>query len=228
MKKFENELAALKRRVVEMGDVTESMIDLAMQALADRRIEVFQQVLSLEDRLDRMQVEIDNEANRLLTVYGPVAGDLRFILMVSRINSELERMGDHAVNMCEDIQLLIADPDAEVPDELHKMAKLARGMLRSALQAFFTADSSKAQETLATDDLVDALNDQVVRELLARNKDITSSLAVILLARTLERVADQATNICEEVIYMVQGADVRHTGLDHVKPLEPAPRSQSA
>jgi phosphate transport system protein len=105
------------------------------------------------------------------------------------------------------------------------MARLARGMLRNALGAFYTADSTKARETLATDDLVDALNDQIVRELLARPKDITSSLAVILLARTLERIADQATNICEEVIYMVQGADVRHTGLDHAHPSEPIPKA---
>jgi phosphate transport system protein len=223
MKKFDQELASLKRRVVDMGDLAESMIDLAMQGLADRKVEVFQKVLALEDQLDQMQVEIDNEANRLLTVYGPVAGDLRFILMVSRINSELERMGDHAVNMCEEIQLLISDPDADVPDQLHKMAKLARNMVRGSLQAFYTADSTKAHEILAADDLVDALNDQVVRELLAGAKDITASLALILLAKSLERIADQSTNICEEVIYMIQGADIRHTGLGHERAAESAP-----
>src|SRR5215211_3367668 len=129
MKRFDQELAALKRRVVEMGDLAESMIDSSMKALTSRDDESFQAVLAQEDRLDQMQVAIDNEAVRLLTVYSPVAGDLRFILMVSRINTELERMGDHAVNMCEEIQLM-AGAASEVPAEIPKMGKTARGMVR--------------------------------------------------------------------------------------------------
>ena len=194
-----------------MGELSESMVDLAMKALAERNGEVFQGVLAKEERLDQMQIEIDNEAVRLLTVYGPVAGEFRFVLIVTRINTELERMGDHAVNMCEDVQLLISDPDAEIPNEVPKMARLARGMVRDALQAFYLADSPKAEKIIATDDLVDTLNDQVVRQLLANPKDITrAALALILIAKSLERVADQAVNICEEVIYIVRGADVRH------------------
>jgi phosphate transport system protein len=209
MKRFDQELAALKRRVVEMGDLAESMIDLSMKALTSRDDESFQAVLAQEDRLDQMQVAIDNEAVRLLTVYSPVAGDLRFILMVSRINTELERMGDHAVNMCEEIQLM-AESASDVPAEIPKMGKTARGMVRDALQAFYLADSSKAEAVIATDDLVDTLNDQVVRQVLGKRGDISTSLAMILFAKSLERIADQATNICEEVIYMVRGADVRH------------------
>ena len=209
MKRFDQELAALKRRVVEMGDLAESMIDMSMKALTAREDESFQAVLAQEERLDQMQVAIDNEAVRLLTVYSPVAGDLRFILMVSRINTELERMGDHAVNMCEEIQLM-ADAGSEIPAEIPKMGKTARGMVRDALQAFYLADSAKAEKVIATDDLVDTLNDQVVRQVLAKRGDISTSLAMILFAKSLERIADQATNICEEVIYMVRGADVRH------------------
>jgi phosphate transport system protein len=214
MKRFDQELAALKRRVVEMGDLAESMIDLSMKALATRDDESFQAVLAQEDRVDQMQVAIDNEAVRLLTVYSPVAGDLRFILMVSRINTELERMGDHAVNMCEEIQLMAADTAMEVPAEIPKMGKTAQGMVRDALQAFYLADSVKAEKVMATDDLVDTLNDQVVRTVLSKRGDVAPSLAMILFAKSLERIADQATNICEEVIYMVRGADIRHHHAD--------------
>jgi phosphate transport system protein len=177
-------------------------------------------VLTCEEQLDQMQIEVDREAIRLLTVYGPVATDLRFVLMVARINSELERVGDQAVNMCEDLQLMASKTNAAPLPEILKMSKLVAGMVRDAMAAFIQEDVRKAEEVLATDDVVDALNDQIVRELLSDQvvrdaiaepkPDITDSLALILISRSLERIADQATNICEEVIYMIKGADIRH------------------
>ncbi|MEX2185136.1 MAG: phosphate signaling complex protein PhoU [Pirellulales bacterium] len=222
MKKFEQELATLRTRIVDMGTLSRSMIEMAIGALDSPGDDVYQKVLAAEEQLDQMQLDIDREAIRLLTVYGPVANDLRFVLMVARINSELERIGDQAVNICEDLQLMAAKTKASPPPEIHKMAKLVSGMVRDSMAAFVQEDVRKADEVLATDDVVDALNDQVVRELLSDQvvreaisadegpAHIADALGLILLSRSLERIADQATNICEEVIYMVKGADVRH------------------
>ncbi len=222
MKKFQQELNALRQRIVEMGNLTERMVGQAIDAIWDphnqKRME---EVLADEERLDRMQVDIDREVIRLLTVYSPVAGDLRFILSVSRINAELERIGDHATNMCEGVQLMVSKSNAEPLPEFHKMAQVVRGMVNGALNAFLHDDSRKAQQTIANDDMVDALNDQiigellsheVVREVLVSEKDIAGPLAQVLIARSLERIADQSTNICEEVVYMVRGDDIRHQG----------------
>jgi phosphate transport system protein len=166
-----------------------------------------------------MQLEIDQEAIRLMTVYGPVAADLRFLWMVSRINSELERIGDQAVNICEDLQLMASKTDAAPPEDIHRMASIVEAMVNDSLRAFFDQDVRKAHQTLASDDLVDAINDQIISELLSQQavrnalddpSIIGGSLALILLARSLERIADLATNICEEVVYLVKGADIRH------------------
>jgi len=219
MKKFEHELAALRQRVVEMGELARQMVELASRAIADPAAEVYHQVLASEEQLDQMQLDIDREAIRLLTVYGPVASDLRVILMVARINSELERVGDQAVNMCEDAQLMHAKTQGKVGPELIKMARLVTGMVRDSMAAFMQDEPKKAEEVLATDDIVDAINDQIVRELLSDQivreaitgpVDIADKLALILISRSLERIADQATNICEEVVYMIKGADIRH------------------
>jgi phosphate transport system protein len=222
MKKFEHELASLRKRIVDMGTLARQMVDSAIEALDHPDTDVYQKVLVAEEQLDQMQLDIDREAIRLLTVYSPVANDLRFVLMVARINSELERIGDHAVNMCEDLQLIAGKTKSSPLPEVHKMSKLVSGMVRDSLAAFVQEDIKKAEEVLATDDVVDALNDQIVRELLSDQivrhaisadegpADITDRLGLILLSRSLERIADQATNVCEEVIYMVKGADVRH------------------
>ncbi len=222
MKKFEQELAALRTRIVDMGTLSRSMVDMAISALGRPVEDVYQKVLADEEQLDQMQLDIDREAIRLLTVYGPVANDLRFVLMVARINSELERIGDQAVNMCEDLQLMATKTKSSPLPEIHKMAKLVSGMVRDSMAAFVQEDVRKADEVLSTDDVVDALNDQIVRELLSDQvvrsaisseqgpSHISDALGLILLSRSLERIADQATNICEEVIYMVKGADVRH------------------
>jgi phosphate transport system protein len=220
MKKFEQDLSALRQQIVAMGELARKMVDLALKALGDHTIDVYHNVLACEEQLDQMQLDVDREAIRLLTVYGPVATDLRFVLMVARINSELERVGDQAVNMCEDLQLMASKTNAAPPPVILKMSKLVAGMVRDAMAAFIQEDARKAEEVLATDDVVDALNDQIVRELLSDQivrdaiaepkPDITDSLALILISRSLERIADQATNICEEVIYMIKGADIRH------------------
>ncbi len=220
MKKLDQEMQRLRERVTDMGNLTERMVNQAIDALtaanSDRLIE---QVMSEEERLDQLQLEIDREAIRLLTIYSPVAGDLRFIMSVSRITAELERMGDHAVNMCESLQLMRAKSEIRLLPEVQKMASVVKTMVTDALNAFVQADIRKAQTTIAADNMVDALNDQVVaellsveavREIIAGPTDVAGALAQLLIARSLERIADQATNISEEVVYMVKGQDIRH------------------
>ena len=220
MKKLEEDLADLRRLVIEMGNLTEEMVVKSIKAVdvADRD-ELISAVMKDEERLDQMQLDIDKEAIRLLTVYSPVAGDLRFVMSVSRITAELERIGDHATNMCENIQLMASKAITEVEPEVKQMASIVNEMVSDSLNAFLHSDHRKARSTIAKDDLVDSINDQIVEELLsdelvkevlAGTRDIAGALSQMLIARSLERIADQATNISEEVVYMVKGDDIRH------------------
>ncbi|MFV1981790.1 MAG: phosphate signaling complex protein PhoU [Rhodothermia bacterium] len=214
MKKFENDLAALTKRVVEMGDLVASMIEMVTRALDTCQPEVLREVARREENVNRMQVEIDRESIRLLTVYSPVAGDLRLVFMVSRINSELERIGDQAINMGEYLQLLVSDDHAGAFSESPRMAKIVLKMFNDALSAFYSQDQAKAEAVIARDDVVDALNHEVLRRCLhGAQDDMAHAVAEILWARSLERIADQATNICEEVIYIVSGRDIRHRAM---------------
>ena len=220
MKKLEKELENLKHRIAEMGDLAQAMVEEAVLALSDPQDDKHhQRVLADEERLDQMQLDVDKETIRLLTVYGPVAGNLRLVISAARINSELERIGDQTVSMCNHIQLLASQSDAPPLEQFEGMAKLARTMLYETLKAFRLDDAVKARATMASDNLVDVINDEIVRELLGRDPDqsdcgstraIAASVAQIMIAQSLERIADQACNVCEQIIYMVEGADVRH------------------
>lgn len=220
MKKFEDELADLRQKVVEMGNLAERMVGNAVDAIsAPGRDELIRKVVDDEEKLDQFQLALDKEAIRLLTVYSPVAGDLRFVMSVSRITSEVERMGDHACNMCQAIQLMASKTSAPPLPMLLRMAGIVRSMVSDALDAFLHEDVTKARATIAADDMADALNDQLIEELLSDevvktavddSKDIAGALSQMLIGRSLERIADQSTNVCEEIIYMVQGDDIRH------------------
>lgn len=223
MKKMDHDLSGLRQHVIDMGNLTEQMVLQAIDAVSNfNGAEVIDQVMQAEERLDQMQLDIDKEAVRLLTLYSPVAGDLRLILSVSRITAELERIGDHAVNMCESLHLMIAENQLQLMPEVQKMASVVKGMISDALNSFVQSDIRKAQATIASDNMVDALNDQVVgellsievvREMLKGPQEVAGALAQLLIARSLERIADQATNISEEVVYMVKGDDIRHQAL---------------
>ena len=214
MKKFDQELVKLKQRIVEMGALAESMVSGASDALININRATIEQVRTSEPRLDRFQVEIDREAIRLITVYSPVAKDLRFLLMMARINSELERIGDQAVDNCKYVEILPSEPPPKPLRELSEMSVMTLGMVHDALQAFEHEDIDKAQAVIGLDDQVDAMNAATFRDLLehkARDPDIvTRGIGLILAAQSLERIADHATNICEEVFYLVEGEDIRH------------------
>jgi len=213
MKKFEQELDNLKRSVMEMGATAEQMVASSSAALVEHDQAAMERVLLDEAKLDRFQLEIDGEAVRLITIYTPIAKDLRFLLMVARINAELERIGDQAVNNCEYVQTLSGSPPTPLSD-LAKMSKITRAMVHDALEAFDQEDLEKAQAVLRCDDEVDQLYYQTFSDLLEDTSDdaarLGRSMSLILVARSLERIADHATNICEEVIYMVNSEDIRH------------------
>ena len=215
MKQFQQELTALKQQVLDMGTLAASMVAGASDALIKADRSRILEVLASEPTLDRFQIEIDREAIRLITIYTPVAKDLRFLLMIARINSELERIGDQAVNNCEYLKLLTHHQP--LLDDLSKMSATVLAMLHDALKAFREEDTQRAQVVMNLDDQVDALNAQIFRRVLehpAPDADSRArSMSLILVARSLERVADHATNICEEVFYLVEGADIRHRDL---------------
>lgn len=216
MKKFDQELAALGARVMEMGSVAQSMVEMARLAMTELKT-VYQKLLKAEDQLDKMQLQIDHEAVRLLTVYSPVASDLRYVLSVSHVNAALERIGDQAVGLCHTIDSSDRQADSAVLPTLIAMGERAAVMVKDAQMAFFKRDADLARSIMSKDDSLDELNDRVLKQTLSDNEstakpDVATALTQILLARAWERIGDQATNICEEVIYIVQGADVRHAG----------------
>jgi phosphate transport system protein len=219
MKKFDTELAALHDRMAAMADATRSMVTLATSTVRDRTQDVRPEVAAREARVNQMQTEIDHEAVRLLTIYGPVAADLRYLLVVTHVTAQLERIGDQVVNICESLDLMQSAPERPTLPELQKMADLVGEVVDDALAAYFAKDAQKAETTRTHDDVVDALNAQIVKKLLSDDvlrgvlqgtEDIADALAQILVARHFERIADQAVNICKEVVYMVRGDDVRH------------------
>ncbi len=211
---FEEQIAELKARLVHMGGLVEAMIDQSIKSLVDRQVARHPEVFDEEEKVNELHIEIDEKVIALLALQHPVAADLRFVLMSSKIAGELERIGDQAVNICQNTAHLLQHPPLKPLIDIPLMADAARRMLRQALDGFVRQDVSLAQKVLDGDDEVDAFKNQIFRELLTYMMSdpgtIQRALALILISRNLERVGDHATNIAEEVIYVVQGRDVRH------------------
>jgi len=219
MKKFDNELQDLQERMAKMATLTQSMVALAATAIRDRAKDVRKEIDESEALLDQMQTDIDHDAVRLLTVYSPVATQLRYVLVVTHITAQLERIGDQVINVCEALELMQTEADHAVLRDLHKMSDLVTEMVADACSSYFDRDAEKAERTRSHDDVVDAMHAQIITRLLSDEvlhgvlkgtEDIADALAQILIARHLERIADQAVNICKEVVYLVRGDDVRH------------------
>ena len=220
MKKFDNDVASLQSRLSEMGDLAKTMVVLVTVAVKDRTRDVHAELYEYEATINKMQTDIDQEAIRMLTVYGPVAKDLRFLLVCTHVTAKLERIGDQSVNICQALELMTTDPaDHPLLASVRKMADMTCEIVDDALDAYFSKNQEKAVVTRRRDDIIDAMNDQVMKELLTDTvlrevlsgaTNIGEAVAQVLISRYLERIADQATNICKEVVYMVKGDDVRH------------------
>ena len=215
---FERDLQELKERLLWMASLAERAVHQAVQALLEGDEAVANQVIAEENAINELQIEIDERALQLLALYQLMAADLRFVLAVSRINADLERIGDQAVNIAEAAQRLMRHPRVKPYVDLPRMGELAEAMVRDGMNAVVNRDLELAKSVLTRDDQVDSLRDQIFRELLTymmeNSSVVFSAFELILVAKNLERIGDHATNIAEDVIYMVAGRDIRHPALD--------------
>jgi phosphate transport system protein len=212
---FHEQLDQLKQRLLDMSERAESLVDLAVDALLRRDAGRADAVIQGDSELDLLEVEIEGLAVSLLALQQPMARDLRFIISAIKISSDLERVGDHAVNIAQSTQRLVEMKSNITPDpEIEDMARRARLMLGDSLDAFVRADGVLGREVCRRDDQVDALHDSLFRILLTQMLEdtttISAELELFLVSRNLERVADLATNIAEDAVYLAEGKTIRH------------------
>jgi len=210
---FDDELKELKNLLLKMGILAEEMIEKATTALLERKSALAFEIVKADKKVDRIEIEIDEMAHSLMARRQPIAHDLRLITMILKINSTLERVGDHAVNIAEKSVMITVDTEVHL-EKLERMAAISKEMLRDSLNAFMEDDAALAQSVLVRDDEVDALNKdlyEILQEKMKENsKEVSSDVHLILIAHNFERIADLATNIAEDVIYVIEGRDVRH------------------
>ncbi|MFQ5737711.1 MAG: phosphate signaling complex protein PhoU, partial [Acidobacteriota bacterium] len=215
---FEHELEALKERLLWMGSLVEQAVHRSVQAVLEAEEKLARRVVEEENAINELQIEIDERVVRLLALHQLMAADLRFVLAVARINADLERIGDQAVNIAEAALRILRHPRVKPYVDLPRMSELAEGMVRDSLNAVVGKDVELAKTVLSRDDQVDNLRDQIFRELLTYMMEnsavVFPAFDLILVARNLERIGDHATNIAEDVIYIAAGRDVRHPALD--------------
>jgi phosphate transport system protein len=211
---FDEELKNLKEKLLRMAGLVEESVELAIEAIKDRKDELSQGVLKNEEQINLLDVEVDETCLRLMALRQPMAGDLRFITSAMKIDSELERMGDLAVNVAEQAFILNKLPPLKPLLDIPRMARLAQAMIRDSINAFINRDEALARSVCERDDEVDALDEQIFRELLTYMMEdaanISRAVALILVSRNLERMADHATNIGEDVIYLAKGKTIKH------------------
>jgi phosphate transport system protein len=211
---FDEELTKLKERLLRMAGLVEEVVEVSVRALKERREDLTADVFRREDEINQLDVEIDETCLRLLALRQPMAGDLRFITSAMKIGVDLERMGDLAVNIAEQAVELARLPVLKPLIDIPRMAKIAQAMVRDSLNAFVNRDDALAREVCRRDDEVDSLNHQIFRELLTYMMEdpgtIKRAVALMLVGRHLERIADHATNIGEDVIYLVRGKTIKH------------------
>ncbi|MCC7043577.1 MAG: phosphate signaling complex protein PhoU [Acidobacteria bacterium] len=216
---FQEELELLKTRLLEMGGLAEDRVRMAVRALVDRDMSSLETVLVSDEAINRLHIEIDDRCLKLLALHQPVAVDLRAIVSAVKINTDLERVGDLAINIAEAALRYLQHPPVKELIDIPRMAALAQGMLRDALDAFVSRDQTLARQVLDRDDELDALKTQVFRSLLEHMTSdpdtIQPALDLVLISRHLERIGDHATNVAEDVIFMVSARDVRHHQDDH-------------
>jgi phosphate transport system protein len=212
---FHEELDALKQTILAMGGLVEDQIRRVMRALIERDDEQAKDVIARDREVNAYENEIDEKCVELLALHQPAAGDLRFLTTAMKIVTDLERIGDQAVNIAQRALELNNEPQLKPYIDLPRMAEKAQAMVKESLDAFVARDTALARRVRAEDEAVDALNHQIFRELLtftmADPTTIPRAIRLILIARFLERVADHATNIAEMVIYLVESRMVRHT-----------------
>jgi phosphate transport system protein len=215
---FQEELEQLKARLLEMGGLAEDRVRSALKALVERDSALVDAVLTGDQPLNQLHIQIDGRCFRMLALHQPMAVDLRAIMSAVKINTDLERVGDLAINIAEAVLRYVGHAPVKELVDIPRMADVAQAMLRDALDAYVRRDTALAQAVLDQDDTLDALKTQVFRDLLTcmlkDPRTIEPALDLILISRHLERIGDHATNIAEDVIFMVSARDVRHHASD--------------
>jgi phosphate transport system protein len=212
--KFHRELGDLKARLLELAQAAESAIEHSITALLHRNPDLSRQVITGDQAVNSLEEAIDNECMRLIALFQPVAIDLRMLMAVDHISAELERIGDSATNIAEEVLNLQHLPAKPIHYDLPRMAQQVREMVRQSLQAFLTQDTKLAREICKADDEVDSLDRSIIQGLLVEMTGdpaaIPPGICQINIVRNLERVGDHATNVAEQVVFMVEGESVRH------------------
>ncbi|HKQ09009.1 MAG TPA: phosphate signaling complex protein PhoU [Blastocatellia bacterium] len=212
---IEDNLNLLRERLLMMGGAAEKAILLALRALVERDSELAERVIREDDAIDRMEVEIDQLCVDILVLKQPAAGDLRFVVSAARTAPTIERIADHAVNLAKHALALNDEPELEAQLDISKMGRIVQEMLVAGLDAFTSGDPERAQTTIARDDEVDSLYDQLyagVIEAMMRNPAaVTRGAQWLFVLKHLERIADYVTNICEQIVYMARGQVIKHT-----------------
>jgi phosphate transport system protein len=214
---FHDQLSALNGRLLAMSEKAEALVELAVDALLTKDEGKAEAVITADRELDRMELELEAAALELLALQQPMARDLRFIVSVIKVTSDLERVGDHAVNIAQAAQRVASLATTMTPDpSIEDMARRSRAMLADAISAFLHADGTLGRDVIARDDQVDALHESVFRILLTHMmgdaRTINPSLEYLLVSRNLERVADLATNISEDAVFLAEGKNIKHSG----------------
>ena len=211
---FDEELKILKKELLRMADRAQEMVGLAVKSLVERDEEPSREVFRLEETVNRMEIDIEDSVLGFLALRQPAARDLRLLTAILKINNDLERVADQAVNISELALDLLKEPPLKPLIDIPKIAALAQRMVKNSLDAFVNQDPKLAQQVCEDDDEVDRINDQLFRELLAAiiedPKRTKRAVDLILVSRNIERVADHATNISEDVIFIVEGKNIKH------------------
>ena len=219
-KHFDERLADLEQRLLAMSHKVEGLVAESVSMVMGQGDATIDEIYAADNTIDAEEVSIEEGCIELLALHQPMAGDLRLIVAILKVNSDLERIGDHGVNIAEAAVRLRESTDRPPrPPELEEMSRIARSMLRRALDALVHRNAEEAVAVMAEDDRVDGLHESVVRVMLTHMLEgsLTACLQVILISRNIERIADLATNICEDVIFMVRGTTVRHGGAEAVE-----------
>ena len=215
---FHDELSQVKVRLLTMSSEAEAAVQLAVEALLERNADKAERVIKGDRVIDRMEVEVEEQCLNLLALQQPMAKDLRLLVASIKIANDLERVGDHAVNIAQSADRLAMNRPITPEPEIFEMARLAREMLSDALEAFVRSDSNAGREICRRDDKVDALNRSMFRILLTHMMEdphsIGAGLELLLVSRNLERIADLATNVGEDVVFVVEGKSIKHHAED--------------
>lgn len=212
---FDSELETFRSQLMLMGETAIRQVRDAMRSLVEGDLALADQVIAADDELDQLEVKIDEEAVRYMNLRSPVASELRLLIVGMKASHDLERVGDEATNIARRVAKLVAEPPLKPYVDLPRMAKMAAEMLRDALDCLLRVDEQKAMAVVRRDADVDLINRQLYRELtsymIEQPGTISRALELMFISKSLERIADHATNIAEETIYLAKGRDIRHT-----------------